>query len=159
MISFFLLKPLPQALKHLCKYLILAIFYHVIFVLDTLYYQVFYFSCVFFENNRNKKYFTPTQEYAELFLKIQGFLEAHYSNLAENLRSEYFSKEITEESWIQFLSDHAPEDTSKKWANSKFSHDDMRGIQEKLQKEWSKHMEHVSPKKVITIEIKGGECR
>ena len=121
---------------------------------------MFFFSCGLFSfsENDNKKYFIPSKEYAELFLKIQGFLEAHCSNLTEELRSEYFSKQISEESWKKFLFDHAPQDTYKKWADTTFTHDDMRNIRKKLQKEWSKHMDHVSPKKVITIKIRGGNC-
>jgi len=122
------------------------------------------FSCLKFERQEKSKgrsdriYFSPSQEYAELFLKIMQFILKKYDEKFEKLQKEtkvFFKKRISEEKWENFLQEHATEYLPK-WMEFNHSHRFWRQNRIKtLQENWQKHMNKVSPFKMLVIHIKG----
>ena len=128
---------------------------------------IYLFSCLEFKKARPKdieKHVSPSQQDAELFLKIMEFILTgkKRKKLLEKLtKGRLFKAKISEEKWKKFLKKHA-EELVKEWSEFKpsqhFFWNNAENRLIKLTETWEKHMKKLSPARILTIHIKG-VCR
>jgi len=122
------------------------------------------FSCLKFEKASPEdieKHVLPSQQDAELFLKIMEFslYEKKREKIFKRLSKRFFKKKISEKKWKKFLENNARE-FDQKWSEFKPSKNfwgQHINRTKKLSETWQKYMKKLSPVRILTIHIKG-EC-